>query len=82
MIPVENILSDINLGGEAKGAITENYLAVQLSCREHKLYYWEAGSAAELDFVIMQDNRIVPVECKANVHVRAKSLETFRKSMR
>lgn len=27
----------------------------------------------------MQDNRIVPVECKANVHVRAKSLETFRK---
>ena len=79
MIPVENILSDINLGGEAKGAITENYLAVQLSCREHKLYYWEAGSAAELDFVIMQDNRIVPVECKANVHVRAKSLETFRK---
>ena len=79
MIPVENILSDINLGGEAKGAITENYLAVQLSCREHKLYYWEAGSAAELDFVIMQDNRIVLVECKANVHVRAKSLETFRK---
>ena len=79
MIPVENILSDINLGGEAKGAITENYLAVQLSCREHKLYYWEAGSAAELDFVIMQDNRIVPVECKANVHVRAKSLETFIK---
>ncbi len=79
MIPVETILSDINFGGEAKGAVTENYLAVQLACREHNLYYWESNSTAELDFVIMYENGILPIECKANVHVRAKSLEIFKK---
>jgi predicted AAA+ superfamily ATPase len=79
MIPVETILSDINFGGEAKEAVTENYLAVQLACREHKLYYWESNSTAELDFVIMYGNGILPIECKANVHVRAKSLEIFKK---
>lgn len=79
MIPVETILSDINFGGEAKGAVTENYLAVQLACREHNLYYWESNSTAELDFVIMYGNGILPIECKANVHVRAKSLEIFKK---
>ena len=79
MIPVETILSDINFGGEAKGAVTENYLAVQLACREHNLYYWESNSTAELDFVIMYGNGILPIECKANVHIRAKSLEIFKK---
>ena len=79
MIPVETILSDINFGGEAKGAVTENYLAVQLACREHNLYYLESNSTAELDFVIMYGNGILPIECKANVHVRAKSLEIFKK---
>lgn len=79
MIPVETILSDINFGGEAKGAVTENYLAVQLACREYNLYYWESNSTAELDFVIMYGNGILPIECKANVHVRAKSLEIFKK---
>lgn len=79
MIPVETILSDINFGGEAKGAVTENYLAVQLACREHNLYYWESNSTAELDFVIMYGNGILPIECKANVHVRAKSLGIFKK---
>lgn len=79
MIPVETILSDINFGGEAKGAVTENYLAVQLACREHNLYYWESNSTAELDFVIMYGNGILPIECKANVHVMAKSLEIFKK---
>lgn len=79
MIPVETILSDINFGGEAKEAVTENYLAVQLACREHKLYYWESNSMAELDFVIMYGNGILPIECKANIHVRAKSLEIFKK---
>ena len=33
--------------GEAKGAVTENYLAVQLACREHNLYYWESNSTAD-----------------------------------
>lgn len=79
MIPVETILSDINFDGEAKGAVTENYLAVQLACREHNLYYWESNSTAELDFVIMYGNGILPIECKANIHVKAKSLELFKK---
>lgn len=56
MIPVDNILTDYNLGGKARGAITENYLAIHLEGSGHKLYYWESNSTVELDFVIMAEN--------------------------
>ena len=79
MIPIDTVLADFNIGGEAKGALTENYLAMQLVSNEHKLYYWESNAQAELDFVTMDGVDILPIECKANEHVRAKSLGIFMK---
>ena len=79
MIPVYNILTDYNLGGKARGAITENYLAIHLEGSGHKLYYWESNSTAELDFVFMAENQVMPIECKANTHVKARSMDVFMK---
>jgi predicted AAA+ superfamily ATPase len=42
-------------------------------------YYWESRGTAELDFVIQQQDKIVPIEAKANLNTKAKSLDTFRK---
>jgi len=67
------------LGGAAKGAMTENYIAQQLNANGHKLYYWESNNQAELDFVIQVDNKIIPIEAKSWEAVRSQSLETFRK---
>jgi predicted AAA+ superfamily ATPase len=67
------------MGDTAKGALTENYIAQQLNANGHKLYYWESGNQAELDFVIQIENRIIPIEAKSWEAVRSQSLESFQK---
>ena len=43
-------------------------------------YYWTDKNQAEVDFVIQDKNgNIIPIEVKSATHVRAKSLQTFRK---
>jgi predicted AAA+ superfamily ATPase len=68
-----------NYGGEVKGALTENYVAEELVANGIRPYYWESRGTAELDFVIQQQDKIVPIEAKANLNTKAKSLDTFRK---
>lgn len=60
-------------------ALTENYVAVQLKANGYNLNYWVSQSTAELDFVIVKEGSVVPVECKANIHVKSKSLDVFVK---
>ncbi len=61
------------------GALTENYVAISLSANGYELNYWTSGATAEVDFVILKDNAIIPVECKAGEHVRSRSLSVFMK---
>ena len=39
-----------------KGIIAENYVATQLLVNKHVLMYWESGNAAEVDFIIYNDD--------------------------
>ena len=73
-----NILTD-SYGGEMKGAVTENFVAQELTVNGIRPYYWESNGIAELDFVIQLDYKIIPIEAKAGVNTKAKSLDTFRK---
>lgn len=61
------------------GALTENYVAIQLKANGYKLNYWTSAATAEVDFVIVQNGEVVPIECKANIHVKSKSLDSFVK---
>ncbi len=61
------------------GALTENYVAIGLKTNGHELNYWANNSEAEVDFVILKDENIIPVECKAGEHVRSRSLQSFMK---
>jgi predicted AAA+ superfamily ATPase len=73
----EMLLSDINLSGEVKGAITENYLAQELTSAGNNLYYWESGGIAEVDFVLQLKSDFIPLECKSANNTRSKSLGVF-----
>ena len=66
-------------GGEMKGSLAENFVAQELTANGIRTYYWESSGTAEVDFVIQQRGIIVPVETKANVTTKAKSLDVFRK---
>ena len=78
--PADQMLIGDNAFTEFKGAFTEQYVMQQLLVLGIKPYYWSnAKTPAEIDFVVQYNNRVVPVEVKAEVNVRARSLAQFVK---
>lgn len=48
-----------------------------LKTNGYQLYYWESDNTAEVDFLIQKENHVIPVECKAGNHVKAKSMMVY-----
>lgn len=73
------VLDYSSLFSEYKGAFVENYVAQQLrSDKQIDLYYWTSkGKKAELDFLCEFDSRIYPLEAKAGINPKSKSLNSF-----
>ncbi len=73
------ILEGSRLFEEFKGALTEQYVLQQLVVNpENDIFYWSSESGtAELDFLVQNDDRIIPIEVKAEENLRAKSLKIF-----
>lgn len=66
---------------EFKGALTENYI-LQSLVRQfgEQQFYWTSGNTAEVEFVLQHKNDIIPIEVKADINVKAKSLSLYRKT--
>ena len=62
-----------------KGIITENYVATQLVANNIPLMYWESNNQAEIDFILYNDDGIIPIEVKANDNITSKSLNIYMK---
>ena len=73
----QDILINSSISDRARGLLAENYVAEQLVAQGYRLNYWESDGKAELDFVIRQNDSVVPVEVKSADNVRAKSLKVF-----
>ena len=63
-----------------KGAIAENYVAQTFVTNGKSIYYWKSKSEAEIDFILYNQDGIIPVEVKANDNVQSKSLNSYIKS--
>lgn len=62
---------------EFKGAITENYIAQEFISKGTSLYYWTYGRNAEVDFIIYNEDGIIPVEVKSGNSVKSTSLNLY-----
>lgn len=61
------------------GAITEQFVMQELKTSGFTPYYWGRDKgAAEVDFVVQWRNEIVPVEVKAGIRTKSKSLDVYR----
>ncbi|MDY3979137.1 MAG: ATP-binding protein [Tidjanibacter sp.] len=62
-----------------KGALTEQYVLQQLLCNENiKIHYWTPTTGvAEVDFVVQLNDKVIPIEVKAEENLKAKSLKSF-----
>lgn len=59
-----------------KGAFTEQYVMQQLLCRGvGNIYYWTSRANAKVDFIVQYQGKVVPIEVKAEMNVKAKSLK-------
>lgn len=73
------LLDGKDLFKEFKGALTEQYVCQQLKTLENLsiYYYTNDRGSCEVDFVVDTGERTVPVEVKAEVNLKAKSLKTY-----
>lgn len=62
-----------------KGALTEQYAQQELRCmNDMEIHYWTPDdSRAEMDFVVQHAGEVIPVEVKAEQHLRAKSIAVY-----
>ena len=77
-LSAKTILEGSSLFTEFKGALTEQFVCQQLKSMDLDVYYWSAdNSQAEIDFIFSLEDRIFPVEVKAEENLKARSLRAF-----
>ncbi len=62
-----------------KGNIAENYVAQTLVRNGVSLYYWKSNSDAEIDFILYNQDGLIPIEVKASDNTTSKSLNSYIK---
>ena len=74
------LLDGNDLFVEFKGALTEQYVCQQLKTIEDLdlYYYTNSRGSCEVNFVVDTGEQIIPMEVKAEVNLRAKSLKTYQ----
>lgn len=76
--PADAVLVSNSIFSEYKGAFTELYVHNELTAYGHTLYYHSvSNSTIEIDFLMQQGTEVIPIEVKAEVNVKSKSLKTF-----
>ena len=74
------LLGSNDLFVEFKGALTEQYVLQQLKTMKNiETYYWSSDRGiSEVDFVVDNGERIIPIEVKAEINLQSKSLKIYR----
>lgn len=78
-LPAKTILEKDEIFVEFKGAFTEQYVLQQLICDTQytPYYYGTDKSTFDQDFMIQMEDRIVPIEVKAEGNVYSQSLKAY-----
>lgn len=73
------LLDGNDLFTEFKGALTEQYVCQQLKTIDDLgiYYYTNDRGSCEVDFIVDNGEHILPVEVKAEINLKAKSLKTY-----
>lgn len=78
-IHVQSLLNGNMLFSDFKGALTEQFVLQQMKTNQTlSIYYWSAdNSRGEIDFLVQQEEKVIPIEVKAEENLQAKSLRMF-----
>ena len=78
-LDVRTIIDGDEIFTEFKGALTEQFVMQQLRLNsERYIGYWtNEKSTSEVDFVIQEEGKVIPVEVKSGENLRSKSFRLF-----
>ncbi|MDR0793121.1 MAG: ATP-binding protein [Chitinophagaceae bacterium] len=79
-MPLQAILSPIEIDNTFFGAMTENYVAQAFVAKNYNLLYWQSEGTAEVDFVLQIDGAAIPIEVKKGLRTKTRSLGIFVKN--
>jgi predicted AAA+ superfamily ATPase len=77
-IPTAVVLDKTAIFDEFNGLLAEQYVLQELN--HYEFFYWTSGAQAEVDFVTQLDGKIVPIEVKSGLNVKAQSLKVYREN--
>jgi predicted AAA+ superfamily ATPase len=75
-ISSEVILDKSAIFNEYNGLLAEQFVLQQL--HDFDMYFWTSGVTAEVDFVTQIGSKILPIEVKSGLNVKAQSLKVYR----
>lgn len=80
MLDAKTIIEGNKIFEEFKGALTEQYVLQELKIKDNlPITYWGLSNGrAEVDFVIQDKDKVIPIEVKATINLKAKSLASYR----
>lgn len=86
-LPAAVVIGEDDIWSQFGGAFVEQFVLEQIVALSNTVpYYWVGGvddgsgkkNRSEVDFVIQDERRIVPIEVKSGENVKAKSLRVYR----
>ena len=75
----------VNKGGLAEMVLGWELVKYASPQAKHDLFYWEntaGGASSEVDYVTARNMKVLPIECKAGVSGKMKSLHLFMRNKR
>ena len=81
-LTIQNLTNpDPEVFNHFKGALTEQYVLQELkAATKENIFYWmndRKKGVAEVDFLLQHEGNIIPIEAKASINLRAKSLKAY-----
>lgn len=76
----QTLLDGNDLFIEFKGALTEQYVMQQLATMKNisTYYFTNERNSSEIDFVVDNGEQVIPIEVKAEINLKAKSLKMYK----
>ncbi|NLO08451.1 MAG: AAA family ATPase [Clostridiales bacterium] len=66
---------------EAKKALLENYIAQAFQSKGYPVVFWESDSMAKIEFLLIKDKDLIPVEIFCDKNTRSKSVSVLKQKI-
>lgn len=69
---------DVKLNEPIKKALYNNYVALSLASNHYPLIFWESNSQAKIEFLIVKEKKLIPIEIKTSNNTRSKNFSVIK----